>query len=481
MKYYQSCHEILVENPQTSPPPFFFKELSSGVILLTNDICNFIFLSQQEFRAFLAEKKNELPESVYTELVDKGFVYGSKPELWVARNAPIYKSTHSYLCQPTCLFIIVLTLDCNLLCQYCQAAANRDKSVSTAMTIATAKKAVERIFSSPANSFTIEFQGGEPLLNFKCLSHIVTYAQDLAGRTGKECRFQITTNLHAMTMDICKFFVENKVDVTVSLDGPSSVHDRNRPSKDSKSNFEVISNWVKWFNKEKIPISALPTISEKSIGYPREIIDEYRTLGFESIFFRPLSPFGRARSSSYSPELFIAFYQEALNYLLDKASLRPTLRDAFAANLFKKIVLKQSVNHMEFRSPCGAAIGQLAIDWNGNVYTCDEARMIAQEGNEAFKIGNVHTDSYEEWIKKTIVLEMSCASCLETSVNCSDCAYQPFCGICPIVNYKTHGSLFELSHQDDWCEIRRGMFSVVFETLRSRGDKSLELFSMWGK
>ena len=36
---------------------------------------------------------------------------------------------------------------------------------------------------------------------------------------------------------------------------------------------------------------------------------------------------------------------------------------------------------MELRSPCGAGTGQIAYYYDGNIYTCDEGRMLAEMGN----------------------------------------------------------------------------------------------------
>ena len=51
---------------------------------------------------------------------------------------------------------------------------------------------------------------------------------------------------------------------------------------------------------------------------------------------------------------------------------------------------------MELRSPCGAAMGQMAYYYNGNVYTCDEGRMLAEMGNSAFCLGSALKNDYNE-------------------------------------------------------------------------------------
>lgn len=40
---------------------------------------------------------------------------------------------------------------------------------------------------------------------------------------------------------------------------------------------------------------------------------------------------------------------------------------------------------MELRSPCGATMGQISYYYNGDIYTCDEGRMISEAGKRGFR------------------------------------------------------------------------------------------------
>lgn len=70
------------------------------------------------------------------------------------------------------------------------------------------------------------------------------------------------------------------------------------------------------------------------------------------------------------------------------------------------------MNYMELRSPCGGAIGQLAYYYDGNIYTCDEGRMLAEMGNDSFKLGNVN-NTYKELMETGATKAMCISSCLE--------------------------------------------------------------------
>lgn len=60
---------------------------------------------------------------------------------------------------------------------------------------------------------------------------------------------------------------------------------------------------------------ALMTTTKDSLAYHKEIIDEYVSLGFESVFIRELNPYGFAVKSfkkiGYTTNEFIEFYKNA--------------------------------------------------------------------------------------------------------------------------------------------------------------------------
>ena len=97
------------------------------------------------------------------------------------------------------------------------------------MTFETADKALEIVFKSPNPAIKIEFQGGEPLLNFELIRHIVTKAKALNETAQRELQFVIATTLSLITDEALDFCKENKVLLSCSLDGPEDLHNRNRP------------------------------------------------------------------------------------------------------------------------------------------------------------------------------------------------------------------------------------------------------------
>ena len=74
-----------------------------------------------------------------------------------------------------------------------------------------AKKTIDFIFQSPSNYLTIEFQGGETLLNFEIIKYCVEYAQKLNSLQNRNLEFAIVTNLNNLTDNILDFFKLNKM------------------------------------------------------------------------------------------------------------------------------------------------------------------------------------------------------------------------------------------------------------------------------
>ena len=136
----------------------------------------------------------------------------------------------------------------------------------------------------------------------------------------------------------------------------------------------------------------------------------------------------------------------------------------------RKILTDESVNFTDLQSPCGAAIGQIAYNYDGNVYSCDEGRLF-----EIFKLGSVD-DTYKE----IVTSESSCAI-VKSSINdnpyCEKCAYKPYCGLCPVCHYAKTGNIIS-KLPDERCKILMGMFDYIFEKLVS-DEEYRKVFMEW--
>ena len=173
------------------------------------------------------------------------------------------------------------------------------------------------------------------------------------------------------------------------------------------------------------------------------------------------------------------FYEEALDYIIDLNLKGTQLVERFAAIFLTKILKADDPNYLDIRSPCGAGIGQLAYNYDGRVYTCDEGRMVARMGDEAFQIGNVMQDEYNDIVTHPTVRALATASTLDSIPSCATCAYRPYCGTCPVVNYRTQGSIFPQSPTNEKCRLHMGILDMLFKRLIQGDPKVQEVFDRW--
>lgn len=183
---------------------FNFKKWNDQQILLTNDLGRWAFVSLPTFQAMLLHRLDNTDPS-YAELLEKGFLYEDDADVYLERHSRAFREAKGYLMDATSLHIFVLTNACNARCIYCQAQSTASHKKGL-MSAETAKKAVNLAFQSPEPFLSIEFQGGEPLLNFDTLQVIVSEAEKKAAETRKKVEFSLVSNLNLLTEEMVRFF-----------------------------------------------------------------------------------------------------------------------------------------------------------------------------------------------------------------------------------------------------------------------------------
>src|SRR6202022_4691134 len=128
------------------------------------------------------------------------------------------RSRMSFLRQVTPLHIFVVTLRCEHSCPYCQVSRQSTDRSRFDMSEETAVRALDIAFASPAARIKIEFQGGEPLLNFPLIKSIVSAAIARSTSAGKKVDFVIASNLALLDDAVLDFCKANDVLLSTSLD-----------------------------------------------------------------------------------------------------------------------------------------------------------------------------------------------------------------------------------------------------------------------
>ena len=466
--------------------PFRLRFIGDSYVI-TNDQAEYHILEPDELQAFM-EGTLKLESETYQQLAAKGFI---RSELDQERAVEKYREKNQFLFNGPSLHIVIVTLKCNQSCSYCHASRVGLNDNSTDMTPETAEKFVEFIFNSTSPTITIEFQGGEPLANFDVVKQIVSSANERNSIFGKKLTFSMVSNLSLMDDEKLRYLIENRIQVCTSLDGPEELHNSNRILRGGNAFAESIK-WMKKINEaykdlefdsQLYSVEALHTTTRDALGQWKEIIDTYVENGCSAIFLRPINPFGFAIAArdkiAYEPEEFLDFYRKSFDYILELNRQGTQLLERTAAIFLTKILTPGDPNFLDIRSPCGAGIGQIAYNYNGKIFTCDEGRMVATMGDNAFCLGEIDSTSYNETVTHETVRALLIASCLDGQPDCDCCAYKPYCGVCPVYNYTEQGDIFGRMVTNARCKIMMGIQDHLFNTLNSASEQDLEILKRW--
>ena len=455
-----------------------FKKIDQDTVLITNDFGRHCFLKNDDFQNLLSGQISKESE-LYSELKEKFFLIEDRADLLSDESIHAIREMKNYLFSSTSLHIFAVTNSCNLSCIYCQA---KDKSSSLCgfMTAETGRKAVRLALQSPANDLTFEFQGGEPMLNFDVIKEMVLECERL--KEDKQISYTMVSNLVLLTEDKLEFLKKYDIKVSTSLDGPRNVQEYNRRMKNGGSSYDEVQEGYRKLKEAGLDAGAIETTTRYSLQYPNEIVDSYKAMGVPGIFLRPLTPLGFAKadweSIGYEPEEFLAFYRKAFEHILEINKAGNYFPELLAVYFLKKILQGFSLNYMELRSPCGAAVGQLCYYYDGNVYTCDEGRMVSEMGDKAFRLGTVD-NTYDEIIESPVCKATQAASVIESLPDCSDCVYQPYCGVCPVVTYAMDGDIFPRGPKGYRCRVYKGIQDMLFEYIKEADPVIMDIFSSW--
>ena len=456
---------------------FNFKQFKNK-ILLTNDLGKYTFVSTDDFQRILS-KRIEKDSELYQMLVERRMIYDDSELEYSLENKYFLREIKGHINIATSLHIFVVTTICNMGCVYCQANNGTEYS-HLIMDKEMAEKAVDIALQSPEQYLCFEFQGGEPLTNFKIIKHIVEYTEIHKGK--HIIAYTIVTNLTLLNDEILDFFVSYNFGISTSLDGNELIHNNNRPYLDGKKTFRKVIDAVECIRKTGLKVGAIETTTKISLNYAKEIVHTYIDNGFDSIFIRPLTPLGKASKYwdeiGYTAEEFLEFYRQALEELIEINKKGRFIKEDHIAILLKRIK-GDFMNYMELRSPCGAGIGQLAYYADGNIFTCDEGRMLYEMENSAFKLGNVYKSTYIDLINNSVCKAVCASSILESIPTCCDCVYQPYCGTCPVVNYALEGDIIEKQPRGYKCKIYAGILDYIFSKFYENNNDTIQILNLW--
>lgn len=280
---------------------------------------------------------------------------------------------------------------CNLHCSYCyEPDAAKYGASPVQMDWETARTSIDFLFAKAGNNREVNviFFGGEALLNFKLMRQVVAYAKDKGEASGKKVDFSLTTNGTLLTDEIIDFFQEHRFGLTISMDGPQELHDKRRffltNRGERKGSYEQIVSRVKRLMERYTarPVVARVTVTKGTVEIMR-IYEHLTSLGFFEVGFSPVTASDSADYGLEPADLrqVLAGFRELGSLYIERA-----LQNQYTGFSNLSTMLTDLYAGTNKLFPCGAGLGLLDVDGNGDVYLCHRF-----PGSEEHNYGNVKT------------------------------------------------------------------------------------------
>ena len=314
------------------------------------------------------------------------------------------------------LAYFVLTEQCNLACKYCflgNSDISATKVTNYPMSKKSAKKALE-YFSKQTmkdmNQFNdrkeIIFYGGEPLVNFNTLKYVVDESKKMQnkGLLSQDLHFLMVTNGLLLNDEIIKFLIEEKIGVSISVDGADSEKNKLRVDRAGNPIFEKLYSKLLLAKRLGLKYGLSVTLSEETIKDMDSFIKMITELGVDSVCFNLL-----LRTKDYKVDE--EYYKNATQYIIDfyeKTSKNNIYEERFARKLNAFV---QSKNYF---SDCAATSGsQIVITPDGQVGICHGTME-----NREFFVGNIDNnetisdnETFKNWSKLSPIFKEKCQEC----------------------------------------------------------------------
>lgn len=307
------------------------------------------------------------------------------------------------------LFNIWVTQECNLSCKYCYEKEKRKSYLN----LEEADQFVEFILKYQTDKLNqVHFHGGEPLLNWNVIKYIIKRINHSSLKMGR-FQYSFTTNGIFFTNDMLYFFKENDIQISVSVDGKSETHDKNRIDKRGKGTYYKVKKSLKKLEENGIEYEIRMTFDSQTIS---ELAQNVKFL-LENFNFSCLR---------WAPDLFYCRWnEEKVQILMEQYQNIMEYQKKLKKEQAEKIAFFNKDNFNKLGRCCGG-ITEINIDTKGDLYPCTYVC-----GNENFLIGNIKIGLDIDSIKRIH------SNMQKSYMKCESCHNNAYCvgNRCKVINY----------------------------------------------
>lgn len=352
---------------------------------------------------------------------------------------------------------LLVAQTCNMRCVYCYGD-HGTYGGGGLMSRSTALAAIDWLLeaSGDRDEVLLRFFGGEPLLNMPVVRAATDHALSAAAERGKEVVFELSTNGTLLDEETVRFLARNHFRVRVSIDGPPTIHDRNRPLADGRPSSSLVAAGI-----ERL-LSVLPDSTGRATLVRADELQEVRetlaAVGFRSFDILPASPtvVGQEEMAARRRESLAArleHYGATVAELVrcarerDTAGLRRLCPDPDVLARIRDV--EDPHGRRYFR--CSAARSYCVADTSGDLYPCQRFA-----GDCTHRIGSLAEGLTDRarYLDSAVVHSLPCRSCWARYICGGGCAYD---------NTVASGSAFD--PDPAFCDFLRATVELAVVTL----------------
>jgi uncharacterized protein len=272
----------------------------------------------------------------------------------------------------------------------------------------------------------------------------MSYARQRAAETGKQVDFSLTTNATLLRPEIIEFLAENRVGVTISIDGPKEMQDQFRVFKNGTGSYDIVAPKIRELLRRhrSRPIGARVTLTSQTLDIRKIYRHLTEDIGFWEVGFAPVTT---------SPNRKYAIADEGFDDMLGQFRaladdfLQAALENRHHGFSNVKDTLEEIHKGVSKAYPCGAGLGLLGVSTDGDVALCHRFA-----GSDEHKMGTVR-----DGIDRLVQIGFLEKHHIDDKTDCRQCWARPLCsGGCYHEAYTRYG---ETAHANlHYCEWIRG-------------------------
>ena len=252
----------------------------------------------------------------------------------------------------------------------------------------------------------------------------------------------------------CTFFIEEHVNVGVSIDGPRRLHDRHRRTRSGRGTFDRVIAGVRLLRHRHVPFHVISVLTTESLAAPRDMFDFYVAEGIEAVCFNVEESEGSHVSTCLSGDDVEAAYYRFLSEFWRLSAAFPG-KLTFIREIEQAIQQVIRPKDVPFGNQLVEPFAITSMDWAGNIATFSpELLGLKNAAYNDFLLGNINHDALIDLPHRANLAKM--AKDIDAGVEMcrQGCEYFSVCGGGEPVNKLAENGTFA-SSETKYCRLTK--------------------------